>query len=369
MRLGIPKEIKNGERRVGMTPDGVRELTAHGHEVVVEYAAGEKSGFGDGEYLNAGAELVNADAAWAADMVVKVKEPLPQEYVHLRPGLLLFTFLHLAAVPELARKLVEHEVRAIGYETVELEDGRLPLLAPMSQVAGRVGMMMAAQYLRADLPNGMSGRGMLLGGIPGIPTGMTVVIGAGNVGRQAAHVAIGFDSEVVVLDRSEEHLQRLRHAMPAVRTEIYSDALLRELLPGCDVLIGAALVPGEHAPRLLTESHLQMMPKGSVLVDIAIDQGGMSETSRPTSYNAPLYETAGVLHCCLPNFPACVPRSSTIALQAATLPYIVSLADQGGEAAIRSDAALRRGVNTWEGEVVHAGVAHGLEMPLGELTV
>jgi len=367
MRLGVPKEIKNGERRVAMTPEGVGELTRLGHEVCVEYGAGDKSGFSDAEYLDAGAELVNADAAWNVDLVVKVKEPLPQEYVHLRPGLLLFTFLHLAAVPELARKLVEHKVRAIGYETVELDDGRLPLLAPMSQVAGRVGMMMAAQYLRADLPNGLQGRGIVLGGIPGLPAGLTLIIGAGNVGRQAAAVAMGLGSEVVVFDRDTAHLQRLVEAVPGVRTELYSDKALRALLPGCDVLIGAALVAGEHAPRLLGEAHLRTMRPGSVLVDVAIDQGGMSETSRPTSYSEPIYEAVGVLHCCLPNFPACVPRSSTIALQAATLKYIVALAGQGVEDAIRSDAALRRGVNTWKGKVVHAGVAHGLEMPLGDI--
>lgn len=361
MRIGVPKEIKNGEHRVALTPEGAKLLAAAGHRVLVQRNAGLDSGFADSAYAGAGALLVDSAAdAWAVDLVVKVKEPLPQEYDYLSPETLLFTYLHLAAVPELAGQLLERKINAIGYETVQTDDGRLPLLAPMSLVAGRVALLRAACYLQQGYGR-VPGKGVLLGGIPGGDPGRVVVLGGGNAGRQAAAAAAGLGAHVTVLDASEAALASLRQAFGGrVDAKGFDKATLAALLPTCDVLIGAVLIPGEHAPELLTREMVARMPAGSVLADIAIDQGGISETSRPTSFSDPVYVDAGVIHCCLPNLPAAVPRTSTLALTQATLPYIRMLAESGAEAALAADAALQRGVNTWEGKLVHAGVARGL---------
>lgn len=367
MRLGIPKEIKNGEHRVGMTPMGVAELVLLGHEVLVEQGAGIDSGFTNQHYQEAGAKMVaSAAETWDVELVVKVKEPLPQEYDFFRPGLGLFTFLHLAGAPELAAVLQEKKVQAIAYETVTLDNGSLPLLAPMSQVAGRVAMLFAAHFLQKNCMGQLPGVGKLLGGIAGIPTGLVLIIGGGNVGRHAAEVALGLGAEVVVLDQSEACLSQLNNDFKGkLRTEINHPDLLQELLPQCDVLIGSALVAGEHAPQLLSRAMIKLMKVGSVFVDVAIDQGGMSETSRVSSYADPTYEEEGVIHCCLPNLPASVPQSSTLALTMATFPYVKILAERGLAEAVLSDPALAQGKNTWDGELCHAGVIKALQAAKG----
>ncbi len=367
MRLGIPKEIKNGEHRVAMTPAHVAELTALGHQLVVEHLAGFDSGFSDQAYESAGAVIEPVAAAvWDVDLVIKVKEPLPEEYAYLRPGLGLFTFLHLAGVPQLAAELMDKRVQAIAYETVTLEDGSLPLLAPMSQVAGRVAMLFAAHFLQKNCMGNVPGTGKLLGGIAGIPSGMVLIIGGGNVGRNAAEVALGLGAEVVVLDQSEACLKQLNSDFSGrLRTEINHPDLLQDLLPQCDVLIGSALVAGEHAPQLLSRAMIGLMKAGSVFVDVAIDQGGMSETSRVSSYADPTYEEGGVIHCCLPNLPASVPQSSTLALGKATFPYIKILAEQGLVEAVHTNPALAQGKNVWDGELCHAGVIKALQAAKG----
>ncbi len=367
MIVGVPKEIKNREQRVALSPEGARQLVEAGCEVRVQKGAGLGAGFFDEAWAEAGARIVDgAGEAWAADLVLKVKEPLPEEYDFLRPGLGLFTYLHLAAAPELARMLVERKVRAIGYETVQTDDGRLPLLAPMSRIAGRVAMQMAAHYLQRENGTAFPGKGILPGGVDGVPPASVVVIGGGNVGQNAARVALGLGARVRVLDTNAGVVAALRErfadAGEAFEARFYAPQLLFEALEGCDALIGAALIPGEHAPVLLTPSWLERM-SGGVFVDVAIDQGGISQTSRPTSYEEPVYVDAGVLHCCLPNLPAAVPVSATQALTHATFPWVMKLATQGLEAAVRAEPALMRGVNTWDGRVTHRGVARALKMP------
>jgi len=362
MNIGVPKEIKNGEFRVALTPCRVAELVDAGQHVLVQRSAGAGSSFTDQDYIDVGAELVADPAAvWDMDLVVKVKEPLPQEYQYLRPELGLFTFLHLAGEPDLAKELLDKNVRAIAYETVTLADGSLPLLAPMSQIAGRVGMLFATHFMQKNCMGELIGKGKLLGGIDGVPTSKVVILGGGNVGRHAAHIAIGLAADVIIFDQNEQCLQHL-HALfqGKVQTQLYSTEALINVLPSCDVLIGAALVQGEHAPELLTRKMIAMMARGSVFVDVAIDQGGMSETSRTTSYDQPTYEEEGVIHCCLPNLPASVAQSSTEALGFATFPYIKELAAFGIEKAIAQNPALAKGVNTWDGELRHEGVIKAL---------
>lgn len=362
MRIGIPREIKNREHRVAMTPAGVATLVAAGHELHVQAGAGRDSGFQDDAYREAGAVIAESAAgAWACDLVVKVKEPLAEEYGFLRPGLTLFTFLHLAAVAELARELLRKRVCAIGYETVQPDDGRLPLLAPMSQVAGRVAAQLGVSFLQRENGTAFPGKGILIGGLEGMPPGRAVILGGGNVGTHAADALAGLAAEVIILESDAGHLQSLQERFSGrVQLRRYAADTLRQLLPGCDLLIGAALVPGRHAPGLLGRDDIGHMPKGSVFVDVSIDQGGVSESSRPTSYESPVYVEQGVLHCCLPNLPATVPGTSTWALTRATLPYVRQLADRGIEQALFSDPALARGVNTRDGEVVHAEVAASL---------
>ncbi len=370
MIIGIPKEIKNQERRVALTPEGAASLKAAGHELRIEQGAGLGSGFADADYFAAGAYIATSAAeAWDAELVVKVKEPLPEEYDFLRPNLCLFTYLHLAAVPRLVPVLLERKVRAIGYETVQLENGSLPLLTPMSRVAGRVAAQMGATLLQSENGTPFPGKGVLMGGVEGVPPARVLILGGGNVGLNAAEVALGMGAEVCILDANVARVSVLRKRFESTGepcdVRFFSPQLMFEALEGCDLLIGAALIPGEHAPLLLTTSYLERM-RGGVFVDVAIDQGGISETSRPTSYAEPVYVEADVLHCCLPNLPACVPLSATRALTHATLPYVQMLADQGIEAAMQ-DAALARGVNTWNGLITHAGVAHALKQPCTRL--
>jgi len=368
MIVGIPKEIKNRERRVSLTPEGAAKLTEYGHQVLIEQGAGAGSGFPDAAYLAADARIVaNAAQAWDAELVLKVKEPLAEEYRFLKPGLSLFTYLHLAAVPELVPVLLGQKVCAIAYETVQLDNGSLPLLAPMSRVAGRVAAQMGAYLLQAENGTPFPGKGKLMGGVDGVPPARVLIIGGGNAGQSAAHVALGMGADVCVLDVNEACVATLRkHFGSSFQAEVFSmDAMLAEL-DDCDLLIGATLMVGEHAAHLLDKEKLSRM-RGGVFVDIAIDQGGISSTSRPTSYAEPVYIEAGVLHCCLPNLPACVPLSATRALTHATFPFVKLLADQGIASAIQgleeANISLRCGVNTWDGHITHAGVAHALNQP------
>ncbi|RMH60101.1 MAG: alanine dehydrogenase [Zetaproteobacteria bacterium] len=363
MEIGVPKEIKNREHRVALTPAGVAALCARGHRVLVETGAGEESGYPDREYRRAGACIVpEAAQAWAAELVVKVKEPQGCEFAFLRPGLTLFTYLHLAAAPELARVLCRREVCAIGYETVQLKDGRLPLLAPMSRIAGHVAVQMALHYLQLENGTACRGRGVLAGNIEGVEPLNVLVLGAGNAGCSAARVAAALGCAVRLCDVNRQTVARLscdpglRHAI----VEPFDASRLPQWLEGCDMLIGAALIPGARAPKVLQGALLERMHPRAVFVDIAIDQGGMSDSSRPTSYADPVYVAHEVIHCCLPNLPSCVARSSTQALTRATLPYVCRIADRGARDAMADDPALRAGLNVAEGHVVHPAVAEAL---------
>jgi len=363
MRIGIPKEIKNGEHRIALTPGAVNELTRDGHSLLVQTEAGVDSGFSDTHYRDVGAVIVeNAEAAWNSDLVVKVKEPLPEEYPFLNAETGLFTFLHLAAFPELTQKLLDAGVRSIGYETVQLDHGGLPILAPMSKVAGRVAMLMAARFLQfgsfhGQILEGVRHKGILMGGIRGVDASRVVILGGGNVGRHAAYVAVGLDAEVTLLDHNEVCITHLNQQFAGkAQASLYSESALEPILAEADVVIGAALIPGEHAPQLITENMIESMQNGAILMDVAIDQGGISETSRVTSYDNPVYAESGVIHSCLPNLPASVPRSSTQALVEASLPYLKLLASEGMEEAVRSCKSLERGVNTWDGDIRHSGV-------------
>jgi alanine dehydrogenase len=364
MHIGVPKEIKNRERRVSMTPDNVRELGAAGHTVRVQRGAGIGSAFADEAYQQAGATLVDTAAeAWDAELVVKVKEPQPDEYPFMRQDLTLFTYLHLAAAPALANELRDRRVHAIAYETVQALDGSLPLLAPMSQVAGRVAVQMGAGFLQAEVPGvPHHGRGVLMGGISGVPPARVVIIGGGNVGEHAARAALGLGAQVTVLDVRPQRLLELEAALSGLETRpLHGDGLCG-LLPETDLLVGAALIAGEHAPHLLDRAMLGTMPEGAVFVDVSIDQGGISVTSHATTFEAPAYVEEGVIHCCLPNLPAAVPLSSTLALTHATFPYVQILAS-GIEPALADNAALRHGINVWDGAIRHAAVADALGLP------
>jgi len=365
MIIGIPKEIKNQEHRVALTPDGARRLIEDGHEIRIQHDAGADSGYPDSDYSEAGARIVeDAGAAWDADLVVKIKEPLPAEYDFLRPGMGLFTYLHLAAAPELADVLLEKQVRAIAYETVQQNDGSLPLLAPMSRIAGRLAAQIGANLLQRENGTPHPGKGVLMGGADGARPARVLVLGGGNVGSSAAEVALGMGASVRMLDASVDRVAQLRErfaeAGEACDVRFFAGQLMFEMLAECDILIGAALIPGLHAPTLLTPSYLERMA-GGVFIDVAIDQGGISQTSRPTSYADPVYMEAGVLHCCLPNLPASVPVSATQTLTHATFPFVRKLAMSGLQNAVQEDRMLSRGVNTWDGNLTHQGVAHALK--------
>jgi alanine dehydrogenase len=346
----------------------VRELVAHGHRVLVQKSAGEGSGFSDAEYAGAGAQLVDtaADAWIGAEMVVKVKEPQPNEYPFLRPDLILFTYLHLAAAEELTHRMIESGVTGLAYETVTDVEGRLPLLEPMSEVAGRLSVQVGAQYL--ERPN--HGRGVLIGGVPGVPPAEVTIIGGGIVGSNAAKVALGTGARVTVLDKSLPRLRELDDIFLGRITTIASNpSTLAEAAIRSDLVVGAVLIAGASAPKLLRRETVAAMKKGSVFVDVAIDQGGCSETSRLTSHTDPVYELEGVIHYCVPNIPALVPHTSTLALTNATLPYLQQLADKGFERAIVESAALRRGVNTHNGEITCKAVASSQGREWTELPV
>ncbi len=356
MVIGAPREIKDHETRVGLVPAGVKTLLQSGHEVLVQATAGEGSSILDEEYREAGAVVVDAAAdVWGqSDIVVKVKEPQPSEFDFLRPGLTLFTYLHLAPLPELTQRLLDSRTTAIAYETVEREDGSLPLLDPMSEVAGRLAPQEGAEYLEAA----HGGRGILLGGVPGVPPAEVVILGAGTVGSNAAKVAIGTGARVTILDLNVERLRRLDDLYSGKLTTLVSNpAVLEEACLKADVLIGAVLVAGKAAPKIVTRDIIRRMRKGSVFVDVSIDQGGCAETSRPTTHSDPVYRVDGVIHYCVTNMPALAPRTSTFALTNATLPFLVRMANQGVEEALRDDPALMRGLNTYGGAIAHPAVA------------
>jgi alanine dehydrogenase len=356
MVVGAPKEIKDHETRVGLVPAGVQTLRQFGHEVLVQASAGEGSSIPDEEYRDAGAVVVDsaADVWGQADIVVKVKEPQPSEFDFLRPGLILFTYLHLAPLRELTQKLLDTHTTAIAYETVERADGSLPLLEPMSEVAGRLAPQEGAEYLESS----HGGRGVLLGGVPGVAPAEVVIIGAGTVGSNAAKVAIGTGAHVTILDLNVDRLRRLDDLHSGKITTLVSNpAVLEEACIKADLVIGAVLVPGKSAPKVISRDVIRKMRKGSVLVDVAIDQGGCAETSRPTTHSDPVYRVDGVIHYCVTNMPALAPRTSTFALTNATLPYLQKLANLGLEEALQADAALMRGLNTYAGSVAHPGVA------------
>ncbi|MCC6833074.1 MAG: alanine dehydrogenase [Thermoleophilia bacterium] len=355
MRVAVVREIKTDEHRVALTPDGAADLVAAGHEVLVERGAGAGSGFPDGAYAAAGAALVDVEDAWdRADLVVKVKEPLASEWPRLRPGQVLFTFLHLAPDPELTRALTESGATCIAYETVQTDDGRLPLLAPMSEVAGRL----APQVGAGALERSRGGRGVLLAGLPGVPPARVVVIGGGIVGTNAAAIALGMGAEVTVIERSVERLRQLELELGRrARLVVSTPAAVRRELGDADMVIGAVLVAGSRAPRLVSREDLSRMREGAVLVDVAIDQGGCFETSRPTTHRDPVFTVDGVVHYCVANMPGVVPLTSTLGLTAVTLPYVRLIADMGAEAAIRRSAPLRRGVSTMAGQLTSREVA------------
>jgi alanine dehydrogenase len=362
MRIGVPREIKIHEYRVGLVPAGVRELTSHGHEVIVETRAGEGIGVGDTHYKQAGAQIAGAaaDVFRAADMIVKVKEPQLAECRMLRKGQVLFTYLHLAADPEQARALMASGATAIAYETVTAPDGSLPLLTPMSEVAGRMSIQVAADCLQKA--NG--GFGVLLGGVPGVAPAKVVVIGGGVSGTHATEMAVGLRADVTVVDRSVKRLRELSAIFGNRLKTAYSTAeAIEQLVKEADVVIGAVLVVGAAAPKLVTREMVKTMKTGAVLVDISIDQGGCFETSRPTTHADPTYTVDGVIHYCVTNMPGAVPRTSTFALTNATLPFVRSLADLGWRDALVRDPHLARGLNVHEGVITHEAVARDLELP------
>jgi len=367
MKVGTIRETKIEEYRVGLTPSGVKALAQAGHQVFVERGAGEGSGFNDEQYEQAGAATCpSAEAvASAVDLLVKVKEPLQSEFALLRPGLILFTYLHLAPLPELTRALLESKTNSIAYETVRRPDGSLTLLVPMSQVAGRMAAEIAAQFLKKPGP----GRGKLLGGIAGSSPARALVVGSGNVGTAATRVLLALGARVTVTSTDLQRLAGLESQFrERIATRVTSPAVLEEELGDADVLIGAVLVPGGIAPKIVTRAMVRSMGAGAVIVDVCIDQGGICETSRPTTHNDPIYVEEGVLHYCVPNMPGAVPRTSTEALTSATLPYVLKLADRG-LAALREDAALAAGASTIDGKLVAEAVAkaQGLEyIPLDQ---
>jgi alanine dehydrogenase len=357
--IGVPSEIKADEYRVAITPAGVRELTLRGHEVLVQAGAGDGSAMADDQFRAQGARIV-PDAATVfarAELVLKVKEPQPSEVGMLREGQTLFTYLHLAAEPELARALRESGARCIAYETVEDAAGRLPLLAPMSEVAGKIAAQAGAFMLEKPL----GGRGILLGGVPGVAAAVVLVIGGGVVGMNAAFIAIGMQADVFVFDRSIDRLRELEVAFGGRASTVYSSTLaIEEMLPSADLVIGAVLVPGSLAPQMIAREQLALMKRHAVLVDVSIDQGGCFQSSRPTTHSDPTFEVEGITHYCVTNMPGAVPITSTYALTNATLPYVIDLADCGVQDALARDPGLRLGLNVAGGEITHSAVAAAL---------
>ena len=362
MIIGIPKEIKNNENRVGMTPMGVMQLVKQGHTVYVQQTAGENSGFSDAEYVAAGAQLLPSisDVYAKADMIVKVKEPIEPEYALIRQGQVVFTYFHFAADEELTHAMLKSGAVCIAYETVERADHSLPLLVPMSEVAGRMAVQEGATYLKKI----HGGKGVLMGGVPGVKPAKVLILGGGRVGRNAAYMAAGMGADVTIADVSLDCLRHLDTILPAnVKTLYASEAQIRKELPDVDLVIGSVLIPGDKTPHLITRDMLKMMQPGTVLVDVAIDQGGCFETSHPTTHSDPVYEVDGVLHYAVANIPGAVPNTSTIALTNATLRYALALADKGWRRACQDDNALRLGLNVVEGKVTYKAVADVFNLP------
>lgn len=356
MKIGLPKEIKDNEYRVGLTPAGVNALVNAGHSVFVQKTAGEGSGFADDQYVRAGGEMLEtADEIWAeGDMIVKVKEPIAPEYPRMRENQLLFTYLHLAPELELTKQMMERKVTGVAYETITDKQGRLPLLTPMSEVAGRMSVQVGATFL--EKMNG--GRGILLGGVPGVPAANVVIIGGGIVGTEAAKMAVGLGAKVTIIDRNLDRLRQLDDIfLSKVQTLASSHFAISEAISHADLVIGAVLVVGAAAPKLVTRDMLHLIPHGAVLVDVAVDQGGCFETTHATTHSNPTYYEEGVLHYCVANMPGAVPRTSTFALTNATLPYALDLANKGFEKAIKDDEGLREGVNTYAGKLTYEAVA------------
>jgi alanine dehydrogenase len=361
LKIGVAKEIKSDEYRVALTPAGARELGQRGHDVIVERGAGTGSAFSDDAYEAAGARIAPVEDVWSeAELLLKVKEPIAPEYGRLREGLILFTYLHIAADEALTRALIDSGITAVAYETVETDSGALPLLAPMSEIAGRLAAQAGAYFLEKPL----GGRGLLLGGVPGVAPGRVVVIGGGMVGYNAAVIAIGLGATVTILERSLDRMRHLEEVLSGRVSLVMSSSLqIEESVKEADVVIGAVLIPGALAPKLLTREMVAGMKDGSVFADVAIDQGGCSETSRPTTHSEPVYTAEGVTHYCVANMPGAVPITSTKALTNATLPYVESIADYGLAEAVARDRALARGVNVMDGKITYEAVAdaHGLD--------
>jgi alanine dehydrogenase len=368
VRIGVAKEIKTDEYRVALTPAGARELVQRGHDVLVEASAGDGSSMPDADYERAGATIASVDDVWSSvELLLKVKEPIEAEYSRLREGLVLFTYLHIAADEPLTRALVDSGIKAVAYETVETDDRRLPLLAPMSEIAGRLAAQAGAYFLEKPL----GGRGLLLGGVPGVQPGKVLVLGGGVVGYNAAVIAIGLGAQVTILDKSIDRMRYLDEILSGRVSTVMSTTLQIESMIGdADLVIGAVLVPGARAPKLVTRDMLGGMKNGAVIVDVAIDQGGCVETAHATTHSDPVYEVDGVLHYCVANMPGGVPITSTKALTNATLPYVEAIAEHGLADAVARDKALAKGVNVLEGRITYEPVAeaHDLDYtPLGEL--
>ena len=362
MKVGIPKEIKNNENRVGMTPAGVAELVRRGHEVSVQHTAGEGSGFADDEYVAAGARILpTIEAVYReCDMIVKVKEPIEPEYELVRKGQLLFTYFHFACEKELTDAMLKSGAVCLAYETVQLPNGSLPLLQPMSEVAGRMATLNGAYYLQKT----KGGKGKLISGVPGVSPAKVLVLGGGVVGEAAAMMAAGLGADVTIADISLPRLRQLDIETPAnVHTLYSSEHNIRQVLPTVDIVVGSVLVPGDKTPHLITKEMLKLMEPGTVLVDVAIDQGGCFETSRPTTHSDPVYIEDGIVHYCVANIPGAVPNTSTLALTNATLRYAIALADKGWQKACKDDAALAKGLNIVDGKVVFKAVADVFNLP------
>ncbi|GAB3560918.1 alanine dehydrogenase [Spirosoma luteolum] len=363
MVIGVPKEIKNNENRVALTPAGVTELRKHGHTVYVQVNAGESSGFEDEEYIAAGAQMLPTieDVYGIAEMIMKVKEPIASEYNLIKENQLLFTYFHFASSDELTQAMLAKKAVCLAYETVERPDRSLPLLVPMSEVAGRMAIQEGAKYLEKPL----KGRGILLGGVPGVKPANVLVLGGGIVGTQAAKMAAGLGAHVTIMDVSLPRLRYLSDIMPPnVQTMMSNEYNIREMIKVCDLIVGAVLIPGAKAPHLITRDMLSLMRPGTVLVDVAVDQGGCIETCRPTTHEDPTYIIDGVVHYCVANMPGAVPYTSTVALTNATLPYALQLADKGWQQACRDNKDLQLGLNVVDGKVVYKGVADAFGLPL-----
>jgi len=368
MKIGVAKEIKPDEYRVALTPAGARELADRGHEVIVERSAGEGSAFPDSAYEAVGALLVSVDDVWGdAELLLKVKEPIEPEYGRLREGLVLFTYLHIAADEDLTRALMDSGITAVAYETVETSNRALPLLAPMSEIAGRLAAQAGAYFLEKPL----GGRGLLLGGVPGVAPGRVLVLGGGVVGYNAAIIAIGLGAQVTILDRSIDRMRYLDEILSGRVSTVMSSALqIESSIAEADVVIGAVLVPGARAPKLVTRAMLGVMKKGAVIVDVAIDQGGCVETAKPTTHTNPVYDVDGITHYCVANMPGGVPITSTKALTNATLPYVEAIAEHGLAEAVARDPALARGVNVVDGKITYEPVAEAHDLaytPVGDV--